>query len=361
MHAVHLTADRRDEWDRFVAQDKFFAHLQSWEWGEFKALLGWQPARLGVEHEGRLVAGAQLLIKIIPLGLASFVYVPRGPLVDWSNQPVTTCLLEAIHQVARQQRAIFLRLEPPLEDSPATHAWLQHYGFQPHPHTNQPRCTLIVDLTPGPEELFNRLSKSTRKKVRAAQNKGVQIRTGHENDLDTFLRIMESTGKRADFPIRSRKYYTHEFQLFLQAGRARLALATYQGVDVAVDMTFTFGRQAASFHGGFVSEFPHLKINHALVWDTICWAHQQGCHSFDLWGIPSEIGELAATGQPLPENRYDGLWGVYHFKRAFSQQIVYYVGAYDYVYNPLLYRATTLAAARFGSLDQVAKLADRLF
>lgn len=359
MQAVQLMADRRDEWNDFVAQDKFFAHLQSWEWGEFKALLGWQAVRLAVEQQGRLVAGAQLLIKAMPLGLASFGYVPRGPLVDWSDHSVTTCLLEAIHQVARQQRAIFLRLEPPLEDSPAAHAWLQRYGFKPYSQTNQPRCTLIVDLTPGPEEMFNRLSKSTRKKVRATQNKGVQIRTGTESDLDTFLRIMESTGKRADFPIRSRDYYTHEFQLFSKAGRARLALASYEGVDVAVDMTFVFGRQAASFHGGFVSEFPHLKINHALVWDTICWASQQGCDRFDLWGIPDEIGELVAAGQPLPEDRHDGLWGVYHFKRTFSEQIVYYIGAYDYVYNPSVYRATTFAAARFGSLDQVAKLADR--
>ena len=38
------------------------------------------------------------------------------------------------------------------------------------------------------------------------------------------------------------------------------------------------------------------------------------------------------------ERRNDGLWGVYRFKRGFGGQWLQSVGAYDYVYNPLLYQ-----------------------
>jgi hypothetical protein len=36
MQVIHVQSDRREEWNTFVAQERSFALLQSWEWGEFK-------------------------------------------------------------------------------------------------------------------------------------------------------------------------------------------------------------------------------------------------------------------------------------------------------------------------------------
>ncbi len=33
MQITHITVDRREEWNAFVAQAPSFALLQSWEWG----------------------------------------------------------------------------------------------------------------------------------------------------------------------------------------------------------------------------------------------------------------------------------------------------------------------------------------
>ncbi len=359
MQATHITADRREAWNAFAARELSFALLQSWEWGEFKEKLGWKVIRIGVEHQGQILVGAQVLIKSIPLQLASVAYVPRGPLLDWENQEATTLLLQAIHQTARQHKAVFLRIEPPLENSPITHSWLQDHEFLPSTHTNQPRCTLILDLTSDLDEIFNRLSKNTRKKLRATERKGVQVRAGDKNDFDTFYHIMQSTRKRTGFPIRPYEYYARELQTFSKVGRVRLSLARYKGEDIAVDTTFIFGNKAASFHGGFIEKHRQLKINHLLLWKAICWAKEQRCDSFDLWGIPDEVCELTSTGQPIPTDRRDGLWGVYYFKNAFAGQALYYVGAYDYVYRPLLYRIIMLANTYLRSLDWVDRLISR--
>ena len=72
-----------------------------------------------------------------------------------------------------------------------------------------------------------------------------------------------------------------------------------------------------------------------IQWAAIQWAKQQGCTRYDLWGIPDTDPQ---TLEAEFKNRNDGLWGVYRFKRGFGGKYVKTIGAFDYVYNPLLYK-----------------------
>jgi lipid II:glycine glycyltransferase (peptidoglycan interpeptide bridge formation enzyme) len=87
--------------------------------------------------------------------------------------------------------------------------------------------------------------------------------------------------------------------------------------------------------------------NYLLQWEAITWAKEHGCTVYDFWGIPdapAEEGEDGASGtggeggDVSPTNTRSGLRGVYWFKKGFGGRAVEYPGAYDYVYNPLLYR-----------------------
>jgi lipid II:glycine glycyltransferase (peptidoglycan interpeptide bridge formation enzyme) len=73
-----------------------------------------------------------------------------------------------------------------------------------------------------------------------------------------------------------------------------------------------------------------------LQWEAMKWAKVRGCEEYDLWGVPDEDeGILEANFQ----ERYEGLWGVYRFKRGFGGEIKRAMQAMDRVYNPLLYWA----------------------
>ena len=80
---------------------------------------------------------------------------------------------------------------------------------------------------------------------------------------------------------------------------------------------------------------------------------EQGCCTYDLWGIPDEIGKSVSEriDRPLID-RKDGLWGVYQFKSGFSKNVVYYMGAYDFIYSPHLYKLIT---NRFFNLDTMER------
>jgi len=356
---VSIEEARRQEWNEFVLDRPSFGLLQSYEWGVLKEKLGWKVVRLAAVKQGRIVAVAQMLVKPVAQGLVSLAYIPRGPLVDWQDRETTTSLFEALHLEAHRHKAICTRIEPPLVDAPDTHALLRSYGFQAVEHTNQPRCSMVVDLPDDMDELLMALPSSTRYNIRKSERKGVSIEVGTKADLPTFFELMKVTSQRGEFSIRSPDYYEKEWRSFSQSGQARLFVARYEGTVIAAQMPFCFGEHAATFHAGSLNEYRNLKAGYLMMWTAMCWAREQGCRTFDLWGIPDEVGELTARGEPIPEDGKGGLWGVYYYKRAFRGRVVYYVGAYDYVYSQLPYRTLEFATSRLGSLDRLAQIGDR--
>jgi lipid II:glycine glycyltransferase (peptidoglycan interpeptide bridge formation enzyme) len=353
MRVGNVTAERRGEWNAFVAQEPSFALLQSWEWGEFKEKLGWRAYRIAVEEEGQILAGAQMLIKHIPLGLGSVAYVPRGPVGEWLDMGVTTKLLCAMLGIAGQHRAVFLKMEPPQLHDSLVRGAIERHGFRASPLSNQPRASIIVDLAQDLDHILNGMSKNTRRKIRDAARKGVTVRFGSEEDLAAFYELMRITGRRRSFSVRRFDYYKNEFLALCAKQQAALLMAFYQGKLLAAHMAFCFGKHAAFFHQASSSDLAALNPNSLLVWEAAKWAKALGCCTYDLWGIPDEVGaEVALGGEPPESDRTDGLWGAYRFKKLFSKNIVFYVGAYDYVYRPALYALITSRLFSASTLDR---------
>lgn len=338
MQIVHFSPAQQHEWNRFVARDSSFALLQSWEWGTFKEKMGWKAYRIATVAQDEIRAAAQVLVRSFLGGRISMMYVPRGPLGNWLDEAVFPTLRGELDRLARDHRAVFLRLEPASPFEPNHAAALKRYGFRSSAYTNQPRATLTLDLTPEPDEILAGMQQKTRYNIRYAQKKGLVVHEGGYNDLPTFYRLMQITARRGGFPPRTLEYYQKEWETFASSNQIRLFLALYEGKVIAANISVIFGQKAAYLHGASSGEHSNLQPNSLLMWKAIEWAKANHCSLFDLWGIPDEVGQAAWEGRELPDaDRLDGLWGVYRFKRGFSHSIVYYLGAYDYVYSPALY------------------------
>src|SRR5512133_311135 len=85
--------EKRVAWDSFIAERaNSVALFQLWSWGDFKEQLGWKPFRIAVHRDGRLLTGAQILVKTAPLGLFSMAYLPRGPIGEVRDPQVSGVL-----------------------------------------------------------------------------------------------------------------------------------------------------------------------------------------------------------------------------------------------------------------------------
>jgi len=319
------------EWDPFVATYPAGHVLQTSGWAAHKSEFGWQVERVVVRNRGAIVAGAQVLFRRLGLTIA---YVPKGPLVDLANGEVCSPLFDALHRKSRARRAILLKIEPDLAESPALTAQLAGYGFRPGRHTIQPKRTLVVDITGSPDAILERMKSKTRYNIRLSERKGVRVRKGEREDMESFTRLMAITGERDSFGVHSPAYYERAYDLLVSAGMGRLFVATYQERPVAGIMVFTCGSKAWYMYGASGNEHREKMPTYALQWAAICWAKERGCHTYDLWGVPDEDEE---TLEAHFTERSGGLWGVYRFKRGFGGQLARYAGAFDYVYSKPLY------------------------
>jgi peptidoglycan pentaglycine glycine transferase (the first glycine) len=335
------------EWDRFVASHPNGHVLQTSAWGELKSAYGWRAERLALCDGERVLAGAQILYRRLPLGL-QIAYVPKGPVVDFADRELCRHLFDALHRRCRSdrpprgaRRAMLLKVEPDLYpgdgsdevDEAAPSTWAA-YGFRPAAQTIQPRRTILIDLAADDRVLLKRMKSKTRYNIRLAERKGVTVRDGVDDDIHAFVRLMEVTGERNDFGIHTPDYYERAYALFAPAGMARLFTAICEGQPVAGLMAFACGHKAWYMYGASGDEHRDRMPNYALQWAAIRWARERGCRTYDLYGVPDVDEE---TLEALFAGRSDGLWGVYRFKRGFGGQLVRSVGAYDAVYHKPLY------------------------
>ena len=330
-----LNVTDRNAWDTFVTREPCFSLLQSWNWGEFKEKMGWVSFRVAVQENDQIIAGAQILIKPLPLGLA-IAYIPRGPIGKWYDGEIAQLLFTELSQIARSSGAIFLKIEPAVESNQEVQNLLNQHLFRQSRINNQPKTTILLDIAREEEVILSQMRKKTRQYIHRAKREGITVRFGNSNDLPAYYNLMRLTGKREHFTVRSQTYYQTEWETFSKDHRAVLLLAYHQDQLVAARAIYCFGPHAAEFHAGSV-DVPGLHQNYLLVWEAIKWAKAQGCVTYDLWGIPNEVGTGNDREEAETVDRSDGLWGVYQFKRGFSKQVVSYIGAYDYVYNPALY------------------------
>lgn len=335
------------DWDQFVTTHRDAHLLQTADWGRLKAGFGYTAQRVALQDGSRIIGGALILFRRMPMGIGTRAYSPAGPLLpdDDPAHPANTALWEGIHTTARQHGAIFLKAEPcnwyrPRPDLPTQ---LERAGLRLSSLTEQPPRTIVLDISGDEETILKRMNQSTRRKVNMKIKKEIEVRIGTRADVDSFTRLMAITSQRDAFGAYEPEYYQRAFDLFAAGERCALLIASYQGRDLAGLFAFRCGENAYYLYGASSNEERNRMPTYILQLEAIRWAKRHGAIRYDLWGIPDED---EATLEAQFEQRQEGLWGVYKFKRGFGGQVIRSVGAWDKVYNPLVYQAYTWAINR---------------
>jgi lipid II:glycine glycyltransferase (peptidoglycan interpeptide bridge formation enzyme) len=323
--------------------------LQSAEWGQLKSAFGWNVVRIVIDN-----AGIQLLFRKLSFGF-TIAYAPKPFLGDQSFG-ISERLWVEIDAVCKKNKAIFLKIEPDAWDTDPISLNSERWSLVKSPHNIQPPRTIVVSLEGSSDDILARMRQKCRYNVRLAEKKGVTVRAW--DDLEAFYGLMQITGGRDGFGVHSLAYYRRVYELFHPVGLAEILVAEFEGKPLAALMVFASrpllsqdlaanaaGGRSWYLYGASNDHERNRMPTYLLQWAAMQWAKARGCDEYDLWGIPDEDEE---TLEAQFENRQDGLWGVYRFKRGFGGQVKRAVQALDKIYIPLLYR---LYLWRMGNKD----------
>ncbi|MBN2117917.1 MAG: peptidoglycan bridge formation glycyltransferase FemA/FemB family protein [Anaerolineales bacterium] len=312
------------EWNQYLQKYPEAHLLQTGEWGELKSAFGWKPVRI---MSGE--AGVQILFRELPLGF-TIGYIPKAAF-SFQRSASSDDLWREIDDVCRRHRAVFCKLEPDAWDS---NFILHPSSFILSKHNIQPPRTIIIDIRGGEDEILARMKQKTRYNIRLAEKKGVTVRAW--DDIESFHKMMLLTGGRDGFGVHSLEYYRRAYELLHPKQMGELLLAEFEGRPLAALFAAGNGKRAYYLYGASTDEERNRMPAYLLQWEALRWAKARGCQHYDLWGVPDE--EEAALEANF-EQRHDGLWGVYRFKRGFGGELKRAAQALDRVYNPLLYWA----------------------
>lgn len=329
-----------DPWNAFVERAPYHAFPQLWEWGEVRAMGGWRPVRLAVgPSRDEPVAGAQLLLRPMPIVGWSLAYVPRGPIGQLDEPEVRSALVSALRTLGRSERIATVRADP--EACPGTPygAALLGAPWQAAPKV-QPPTTRVIDLRVGEDALRANLKRKHRQYVNKAERGGIEIERFDGSTppevigpaLADFNRIYRHTADRAGFVARAPFYYERVWSIFAPTGRVRLSFAVLGGERVATLFHFTCGERAVESYGGMTDAGAEARANYLLKWAAISDFAREGFGVYDMWGL--------ATG------------GIRQFKEGFGGEEIEYVGARDLPLRAPMHAALRLAIPTYGFLQR---------
>jgi peptidoglycan pentaglycine glycine transferase (the first glycine) len=349
--SVFRQAQSAVEWAGAVTSLPGAHPLQSWAWGTFKSRWSWsmQPLLLQLNEANPepVWAAALVLKRELPRLPLSILYVPKGPLLDYSDRRLRRVVLAQLETVARQEGAILIKIDPDvvhswgLEEqrpSPTGAAFvrdLKNRGWRYSNEQVQFRNTVVLDLERPLDDILAAMKQKTRYNIRLAERKGVTVRPGTPADFAAIAEMYLATAARDNFTVRPAAYYLDAWQTLYQAGMAYPLLAEYENDLLAAVVLVHYGRRVIYMYGASGEKERQRMPNHLLQWEAIRWAQAQGAAVYDLWGAPDVFTES------------DPLWGVWRFKAGFNGQVVRHIGAWDYPARPFYYWLYTAALPRY--------------
>ena len=376
-----LTNINDEKYTEFIKNHKHGNMMQSIEWSHIKNT--WGAVRVAVADENdTIIAAVQILTR------QGLWYAPRGPILDYTNTELLNFFLTNLKKFAKDKGAKMVKLDIPtaikdeklavfkdVEVNRENNSLIKVFKDNGYKHkgfsldmssTIQPRFNTVTKLEQEVPDLF---PKDTRRLIRDAEKKFVEVRRCDKENLDDFLFALACTEKRKNISLRGRDYFENLLGTF---GDNALLYISYINVEKAVKechtrkealegeiealgekspkkkrtlleqvagieklivlfdsleiedkskdqvisaaITIAYGNHAEIIYAGMNEAFAKLPAQYKVFSDTMKKAQEMGVKEVSMGGIEGDLN--------------DSLLG---FKSKFAPNIVEYYGEFDLV------------------------------
>lgn len=277
-------------WDRLVSDTPGSDVTQLSGWSNLRRDVGYLPLYLLAHHDDRLVGGALVLQRHLPV-LGVVGYLPYGPVIAERapRAAVAQALSAELADLGHRQLGS-LFVQPP-EGADDISDQLMDRGFRPSTAGIAPEASIRIDLTRDLEDIRNALTKSNRRRTYTWAERGVTVRLGGRGDLPVVADLLACTAVHQQFDPLSLQYIRTLYQELAPAGHVDIFIAELDGAPVAVELFTACGGVLKSRLTGMRRSGPANKfgVRAAIVWNAIVWAKANGYHSFDFGGVAGDM------------------------------------------------------------------------
>jgi lipid II:glycine glycyltransferase (peptidoglycan interpeptide bridge formation enzyme) len=366
----------KDTHVEFLKNYQTFSFLQLPCWAEVKS--GWKSKSVGWFDERKLVSVGLILIRNIPKTKWSLFYLPEGPVLDPDYAKNVVDWLTPLRDFAKDSGAFNLKLGPQvtintwsastIKSAISDNVYKQFKDVDPdrvNPFGNeigtklrnlggkqietdgegfgdvQPRFVFAIDVEDKTdEELLASFSQEWRRNIKKAEKSEVTVRKANFSDLETFHTLYKETAKRDKFTPRPLNYFKQMWKSLNEnsnnLAEMRLYIAEQENICHAACLWVRVGKHVWYTYGASSTSGRELRPSNAIQWQMMRDARDTGASIYDMRGIAATLNEKSP------------LFGLLRFKIGTGGKVIQYVGEWDFVLKPLIYKAFRVALARRG-------------
>jgi lipid II:glycine glycyltransferase (peptidoglycan interpeptide bridge formation enzyme) len=366
----------KDTHVEFLKNYQTFSFLQLPCWAEVKS--GWKSKSVGWFDERKLVCVGLILIRNIPKTKWSLFYLPEGPVLDPDYAKNVVDWLTPLRDFAKESGAFNLKLGPQvtintwsaatIKSAISDNVYRQFKDVDPdrvNPFGHeigtklrnlggkqietdgegfgdvQPRFVFAIDVEgKSDEELLATFSQEWRRNIKKAEKSEVKVRQANFSDLEIFHTLYKETAKRDKFTPRPLNYFKQMWKSLNEnsnnLAEMRLYIAEQENICHAACLWVRVGKHVWYTYGASSTSGRELRPSNAIQWQMMRDARDAGASIYDMRGIAATLNEKSP------------LFGLLRFKIGTGGKVIQYVGEWDFVLKPLIYKAFRVALARRG-------------
>jgi len=140
-----------------------------------------------------------------------------------------------------------------------------------------------LDLSPGENKIFSSFRDSTKRNIKKARRKGVEVKISRSfESIKKFYKLNCITRKMHGLPPQPFYFFKKIYEFIISRNRGIVVLAYYNRKAVAAAVFFHFGRKALFKYSASDKEYHYLRPNNLVLWEGIKWYLKNGLSSISL-------------------------------------------------------------------------------
>ena len=401
MYIKELT---NEEFNNFTNTFKDYSIYQTSEYGFVMNTQNYDSIFIGLIDDNKILAASLILIE--KESMFKYAYAPKGILIDYNNKMLVEKFTELIKNYLNKKKIMAIKINPMIIKSSTDYRTnisyinpnfeeqmnflkkldYYHLGFNNLFESFKPRFEAILDIGKPINDIYNEVDEDFKNKIMSADNSGVRIIKGKDEELDYlynqvkykyprdkkyFENVLFFFKKRNmidyyysildtnEYLISVQKKYQNQMdicnnlnnELFNNIGKdneniinnkiteenklneiknelvkaTKLLKENPDGIVIASMLITKYRDEVYLFMDGHNKEFKSLNAKHLMIWKLIEKYSNEGFKRFNLGGI---------TNPSIDNEKYNRL---NEFKLNFNARCVEYIGDLELITNNALY------------------------
>lgn len=227
------------QFDKFASSHIYRNYFQSSMYADVMSKFGYKTNYIGIVNEYNKLVGATLIIYKEVFMKYKIAYAPRGILFNYENKEAIDELVDKLKNVLGKQGFMLLRIDPyiPLTirnkegniiniNNKGTEiinnlrkAGFSYKGKNLYFETEKPRWEALILLQKNKEEIFAKLDKRTRNKIRRSMNSGIDV---VKDETKSVNKLYQFAGKKDKKPLSFYKQMVLSFESSIDVYYAKI-------------------------------------------------------------------------------------------------------------------------------------------